>query len=213
MLSALLRSLSLDSEELVLDQWRASEFSPSDRLLLEMYPTLTSLSLNGCGLTCLADFPQIPSLLVLQLNDNGIAGGLDALQPLVSLTTLGLCGNPIQSVAVLSPLSALRRLKSLDLLECPVSKLDDYRQAVFDALPTLRTLDRSSQDAGFLSAEDSDESESLYEFESQDEDEEEQQEFSAMLATEEDNCVLIDASSSDEEGPGKKPKTEETSLQ
>lgn len=200
MLASLLLAQSSDSQELVLDHWRAPLFTAGDRMLLETFSALLSLSLNGCGLESLQDFPHLPHLRTLHLNDNYIADGLHFLQPLTALETLGLSANRISVYDVLHPLAALPRLQSLDLMECPLAGLPDYRPRVLAALPALTLLDRVPRDNLQVAPVDSDdESESLYELDSRDEDEDEQIEFANMLDEDNGNCVLIDATSSEEE--------------
>lgn len=165
---------------LQLELWRGSELSTEDQAVLETCRALQSLSLRGCGLQSLKHFPALPTLLCLDLNYNSISGGLEALTPLSSLTSLSLAGNLLSSPAQLAPLAVLPYLSSLDLAACPLTQLQDYRKAVREVLPGL-------EDSVSLS-EDSD---------SYDEDEMEQAELEQMLETE-DSC-LLEATDSEEE--------------
>lgn len=108
----------------------------------------------------------------LEVSDNVIAGGLDALaEKCPNLTYLNLSGNKIKELdalkvlvssapawtsrsSLLSPASCLllvlqqnlKNLKSLDLYSCEVSTLDDYRDSVFELLPQLTYLDGFDQE-------------------------------------------------------------------
>ncbi|EFJ15490.1 hypothetical protein SELMODRAFT_118460, partial [Selaginella moellendorffii] len=97
------------------------------RSLLEQLIQLTTLSIANTGISTLADFPRLARLEQLSLSDNRIAGGLDHLVEagLHSLRDLDLSNNKIHSLEDLSPLTRLR-LVSLDLYECPVTKVPNY---------------------------------------------------------------------------------------
>ena len=61
---------AFDLEELMLDGWRGTQLSPEDKLLLESFPQLHILSFTGCGLSSLANFPELPRLTKLVLTHN-----------------------------------------------------------------------------------------------------------------------------------------------
>ena len=55
---------------------------------------------------------------------------------------LYLAGNVrISSVDILEPLKSLPSLKSLDLVSCNITRVDNYRQKILDLLPKLEVLD------------------------------------------------------------------------
>lgn len=93
-----------DLEELILDQWRGQHLSPEDKLLIESFPQLHSLSFTGCGLTTLINFPELPRLTKLVLSHNNISTGLVNLRELCNLTQLNLSHNPIRYLPDLRPL-------------------------------------------------------------------------------------------------------------
>ena len=87
--------------ELVLDTCKATKVSG-----LEKFSNLKSLTLNGCGLTTLDGFPTLPELRRLELSDNNISEGLEALQDaaLFQLKSLSLAGNKFATLEDLDPL-------------------------------------------------------------------------------------------------------------
>ena len=91
-------------DELILDEWRGAELTQSDKSLLESFPSLQFLSMNNCGLRSLSNFPALPNLIKLELNDNRIAGGLEKLAGLKGLMQLNLAGNPLKTLEDLAPL-------------------------------------------------------------------------------------------------------------
>ncbi|KAF0909622.1 hypothetical protein E2562_039345 [Oryza meyeriana var. granulata] len=115
--------------------------------ILERYQSLEHLSIAGVGVASLAGFPRLRNLTRLTLSDNRIAGGLDHLVAagLGSLRDLDLSNNRIQDVGDLAPLANLR-LVSLDLYECPVTRVKDYRSKVFGMIRTLKYLDKMDAD-------------------------------------------------------------------
>jgi acidic leucine-rich nuclear phosphoprotein 32 family protein A/C/D len=102
--------------ELVLDTCKATKVSG-----LEKFSNLKSLTLNGCGLTTLEGFPTLPELRRLELSDNNISEGLEALQDaaLFQLKSLSLAGNKFATLEDLDPL--VRPLSALAQPLCPSS--------------------------------------------------------------------------------------------
>jgi acidic leucine-rich nuclear phosphoprotein 32 family protein B len=115
--------------------------------ILERHQSLEHLSIAGVGAASLAGFPRLRNLTRLTLSDNRIAGGLEHLVEagLGSLRDLDLSNNRIQDVDDLAPLARLR-LVSLDLYECPVTRVKDYRSRVFGLIRTLKYLDKMDAD-------------------------------------------------------------------
>ncbi|KAG8130319.1 hypothetical protein E2320_017125 [Naja naja] len=128
---------------------------------------------------------ELLSLINLELSENRISGGLDVLaEKLPNLTHLNLSGNKLKDIDTLEPLKKLDSLKSLDLFNCEVTNLNDYRECVFTLLPQLTYLDgfdqedkeASDSDAevdGFDEEdeeEDDDDDDDIYEDEDEDED-------------------------------------------
>ncbi|XP_070521163.1 acidic leucine-rich nuclear phosphoprotein 32 family member A isoform X2 [Cardiocondyla obscurior] len=126
-----------DIKELVLDNCRSTQIVG----LTNEFSALESLSLINVGLTSLKGFPKLPSLKKLELSDNRISGGLNLLDSSPKLTHLNLSGNKIKDLDALQPLKEFKNLKSLDLFNNAVTNLDNYREKVFNLIPSLRYLD------------------------------------------------------------------------
>lgn len=129
-----------DVRELVLDNCRSPE-GKMDGLTAE-FTNLEFLSLINVGLISVSNLPKLGKLKKLELSDNRISGGLDVLaEKLPELTHLNLSGNKLKDISTLEPLKKLSNLKSLDLFNCEVTNLNDYRESVFVLLPKLTYLD------------------------------------------------------------------------
>ena len=133
--------------------------------LLEKFQNLQHLSIANIGVSSLEQFPRLRNLEKLILSDNRIAGGLEFLVEagLDSLRDLDLSNNRIQYIEDLAPLAQLK-LVSLDLYECPVTRVKDYRSRVFGLIKSLKYLDK-------MDAEGNERPESDDEEEEEDEDE------------------------------------------
>ncbi|KAK7359994.1 hypothetical protein VNO77_01966 [Canavalia gladiata] len=133
--------------------------------LLERFQNLQHLSIANVGVSSLEQFPRLRNLQKLNLSDNRIAGGLEFLVQagLDSLRDLDLSNNRIQFIEDLAPLAQVK-LVSLDLYECPVTRVKDYRSRVFGLIKSLKYLDK-------MDAEENERPESDDE-EEEDEDEE-----------------------------------------
>ncbi|XP_052367353.1 acidic leucine-rich nuclear phosphoprotein 32 family member B isoform X2 [Oncorhynchus keta] len=129
-----------DVRELVLDNCRSNE-GKIEGLTAE-FVNLEFLSLINVGLISVSNLPKLGKLKKLELSDNRISGGLDVLaEKLPNLTHLNLSGNKLKDISTLEPLKKLDGLKSLDLFNCEVTNLNDYRESVFKLLPQLTYLD------------------------------------------------------------------------
>ncbi|GFU94227.1 acidic leucine-rich nuclear phosphoprotein 32 family member A [Trichonephila clavipes] len=131
----------MDIKELVLDNCRSTQIVG----LTDEFCNLVNLSLINVGLTNLKGFPKLPSLEKLELSDNRISGGLNFLSGSPKLSTLNLSGNKIKSLEALEPLKELKNLKQLDLFNCEVTSLENYKEKVFAMLPGLVYLDGFDQ--------------------------------------------------------------------
>jgi len=109
--------------------------------LTEEFENLEVLSLINVGLTTLKGFPGLTSLRKLELSDNRISGGLNALTCLPKLTYLNLSGNKIKDLETIEALKDMKSLQNLDLFNCEVSTLENYRDKVFSMVPSLIYLD------------------------------------------------------------------------
>lgn len=188
-------------QELVLDNCRSSEGKIEG--ITEEFSNLELLSLINVGLTSVADIAKLAKLKKLELSDNRISGGLEVLaERLVNLTHLNLSGNKFKDISTLEPLKKLPQLKSLDLFNCEVTNLADYRESIFKLLPQLTYLD--GYDIDDCEASDSDgegdgvedEDEDGEEGESEDFEEEEEDEEDVVAEDDDDD----DDSGDDEDG-------------
>lgn len=131
--------------ELILDGWECRELTLSDKNQLEQLAGLEFLSMNGCGLTSLKNFPVLPELLKLDLNENRLTGGLRNLSGLQKLMQLGLAGNAISDVTEVDALECIPSLLALNTTNCPVAATAGYRAHVFEKLDNLSVLDKTDE--------------------------------------------------------------------
>ncbi|XP_034535906.1 acidic leucine-rich nuclear phosphoprotein 32 family member A isoform X1 [Notolabrus celidotus] len=134
-----------DVKELVLDNCRSNEGKIEG--LTDEFEELEFLSTINVGLTTVAHLPKLNKLKKLELSDNRISGGLEVLAAKCpNLTHLNLSGNKIKDLSTIEPLKELATLKSLDLFNCEVTNLNEYRDNVFKLLPQLTYLDGYDKD-------------------------------------------------------------------
>lgn len=148
--------------------------------LLERFENLQHLSIANVGVSSLEHFPRLRNLQKLNLSDNRIAGGLEFLVQagLDSLRDLDLSNNRIQFIEDLAPLAQVK-LVSLDLYECPVTRVKDYRSRVFGLIKSLKYLDK-------MDAEENERPESDDEEEEEEDEEEDDDPGSGEIDGEED---------------------------
>ncbi|XP_051755318.1 acidic leucine-rich nuclear phosphoprotein 32 family member A isoform X2 [Ctenopharyngodon idella] len=187
-----------DVKELVLDNCRSNEGKIEG--LTDEFEELEFLSTINVGLTSVANLPKLNKLKKLELSDNRISGGLEVLaEKCPNLTHLNLSGNKIKDLSTIEPLKKLESLKSLDLFNCEVTNLNDYRENVFKLLPQLTYLD--GYDKEDKEAPDSD-AEAYVEGlddDEDDEDEGEEEEEEDISGEEEEEEELNDGEVDDEE--------------
>lgn len=166
-------------KELNLDNCRSTQIIG----LTEEYCNLETLSLINVGLITLKGFPKLPNLKKLELSDNRISGGLNWLHGSPKLTHLNLSGNKIKDIETLKPLEEFKNLKNLDLFNCEVTNVENYRDEVFGLISSLKYLDGydredkeaedSEVDDEDANDDDDDENDAHEDGDSEDEDEEE----------------------------------------
>ncbi|XP_038164198.1 acidic leucine-rich nuclear phosphoprotein 32 family member B-like [Cyprinodon tularosa] len=181
-------------QELVLDNCRSSDGKIEG--ITEEFSNLELLSLINVGLTSVADIPKLDKLKKLELSDNRISGGLEVLaERLVNLTHLNLSGNKFKDLSTLEPLKKLPQLKSLDLFNCEVTNLGDYRDSIFTLLPQLTYLD------GY-DVEDCEASDSDGEGDGLDDEDEEEGESEELSDDEDEEDVVAEEDDDDEDDSG-----------
>ena len=109
--------------------------------MTDEFTALEKLSLINVGLVSLKTFPKLPSLKKLELSDNRISSGLTHLLSSPKLTILNLSGNKIKDFDELKSLHGLFNLEILDLFNNEVTSMENYREKVFQLLPSLKYLD------------------------------------------------------------------------
>lgn len=167
--------------ELVVDNCRSSDGEVEG--LTDDFKELEFLSMVNVGLTSLAKLPSLPKLRKLELSDNNISGGLETLsEKCPNLTYLNLSGNKIKELSTVEALQHLKNLKSLDLFNCEITTLEEYRESIFELLPQVMYLDgfdAEDNEAPDSEADDDDEDEDgeegggpLGDYDDEDEDDE-----------------------------------------
>lgn len=140
-------------KELNLDNCRSTSIEG----LTDEFTALEKLSLINVGLTSLKSFPKLPSLKKLELSDNRISSGLNHLLTSPKLTSLNLSGNKIKDFDELKPLKSLEKLEVLDLFNNEVTSSENYRNNIFELIPSLKYLDGFDKDDDEAPSDDDDE--------------------------------------------------------
>ncbi|XP_043933610.1 acidic leucine-rich nuclear phosphoprotein 32 family member A isoform X2 [Protopterus annectens] len=198
-----------DVKELVLDNCRSNEGKIEG--LSDEFEELEFLSTINVGLASIANLPKLNKLKKLELSDNRISGGLEVLaEKCPNLTHLNLSGNKIKDLSTIDPLKKLENLKSLDLFNCEVTNLNDYRENVFKLLPQLTYLD--GYDREDKEAPDSDAEayvEGLEDDDEDDDDEEEEFDEDAAVGEEEDEEEEEEGEEEEEDVSGEEDEEED----
>lgn len=161
-------------EELNIDSCKASHIAG----LTDKFVNLQTLSIANSELSSLKGFPSLPNLRKLDLSDNRLSGGLDALIGCPKLEYIGLSGNPIKDVTSLEPLKKLANLQTLELFNCDIATKENYRDGIFDLLDHVLFVDGMDRDGqpapdDEYEGEDDDDEEGLSNEEDDEEDSEE----------------------------------------
>ncbi|KAF9327291.1 hypothetical protein BGZ91_001529, partial [Linnemannia elongata] len=123
---------------------------------LDHFRNLVKLSMSSSQCASLDGFPPLPLLRSLHLADNNLSSGFEALAEadLQSLVLLDLSANNIAEAAALAPLDALENLQHLMLEGNPVAETQGYREAIFEVLPQLISLDSLDRDGTKLDVDE-----------------------------------------------------------
>lgn len=161
--------------DLDLQDFKSESLTISDKLCLEQFYNLESLSFNSTGLNSLTHFPKLENLIRLELNDNEIKSGLNEILTSQELMQICLKNNKIDSFDELNHLKSLKSLVYIDLFGCPIANVKDYRDKLFEMIPCLQIVDGINRDGIEMSLSDIDSEDSLDEgdqddSESQDDD-------------------------------------------
>ena len=146
-----------DVDEIVLDENELNEISPELKKKLESIEGISTLSLNNCKLKSLNNFPNLPSLIRLELMNNEFsAADLKHIAVLAELQSLSISDNTIGAAEDLSVLSKLP-LAQLDISGTPLAEQQDYRDKVFKLFKDLQILDNKDKEGNEVEYEDDEE--------------------------------------------------------
>nr|AAI60790.1 Unknown (protein for MGC:180507) [Xenopus tropicalis] len=149
--------------ELVLDNCRSVDGEIEG--LNDTYKELEFLSMANVELKSLSKLPKLPKLRKLELSDNSISGGLDVLtERCPNITYLNLSGNKIKDLSTVESLANLKNLKSLDLFNCEITNLEDYRENIFQRLSQITYLDGFDQEDNEAPDSEEDDDDDEYEY-------------------------------------------------
>uniref|UniRef100_A0A8C5KYW2 Acidic leucine-rich nuclear phosphoprotein 32 family member n=1 Tax=Jaculus jaculus TaxID=51337 RepID=A0A8C5KYW2_JACJA len=162
--------------ELVLDNYLC--VNGEIKSLNDTFKELEFLSMANVELSSLARLHSINKLQKLELSDNIISGGLEVLaEKCPNLTYLNLSGNKIKDLSTVEALQNLKNLRSLDLFNCEITNLEDYRESIFELLQQIMYLDGFDQeDNEAPDSEEEDEEDGHKDDKDEEEDEAEEEE-------------------------------------
>jgi Leucine-rich repeat (LRR) protein len=146
-----------DVIEIELEGWTSDSISPDEKLILEKYSSVDSLSFSGCGLKNLENFPALENLARLDLTNNQISKGLHHLKHLEGIMQIDLENNKIADLEEFKHLAGLESLMSIMVQGNPVAQDENYRQKLFSIIPSLQVVDgfdSKGEEVDFGSEED-----------------------------------------------------------
>lgn len=138
--------LSKDTKEnpltiLILDGHAINHITEEIKSYLENFKSIEQLSFVSCNLNSLKNFPEFPNLTKLDLSDNHFKGSdLIELVKYPKLKKLTAANNDIKTLEEVKVLEKLP-LNFIDFSECPVTKIENYRQKFFELFKNLNILD------------------------------------------------------------------------
>lgn len=191
--------------ELICDDIIVKKITEDNQKEIESCSKLKVLCFNFCKLSTLDNLPNISTLEEIQLSDNFLSGKeLQKLKIYPHLTKLKICNNKIDKFEDLECLKDLKDLNFLDLTENPITKYPNYRNKIYEILPSLVYLDFKNK-----------EGEAYPESDEEEDDEEEENEEGEESFIEDDFVAEEGEEEEDEENeedeedkPSKKKKTE-----
>ena len=139
----------------VLDGQNINHITDDIKKYLENFKDLEEITLSLCNLTSLKNLPEFPKLLKIELNDNHIKGeDLVNLCKYKNLIELRIANNNIKNFDEIKCLEKLSELAFLDFTLSPITKINNYRDKVFETFKKLKYLDGTDKNG---KAEDDDE--------------------------------------------------------
>ena len=145
---------------IALDGITINHISDEVKTYLENFKSLEELSMVNCNLNTLQNFPELPSLIKLDLSDNHIKDtDLNELLKYKKLQELRMANNN-----GISNLSEIKKLESLpltfiDFSDCPVSKMEGYREKFYENFKNLKILDLCDKEGKEWDEDDEEEEE------------------------------------------------------
>jgi Leucine-rich repeat (LRR) protein len=168
-----------------LDQLNIGTIKDEDKDFLEKFINVEFLSINSAHVKSLANFPTLPKLKRLELNDNSIPDeDLKLLSIYPNLAVLKLAGNHINSLESLEVLAAHTDLINIDFTGNPVADKENYRSKVYEILKSVEILDAEDKEGNeVISDEDEDgQEEDEYDFGEGEEEEIDEETYKKLLA-------------------------------
>ena len=145
---------------IALDGITINHISDEVKTYLENFKSLEELSMVNCNLNTLQNFPELPSLIKLDLSDNHIKDtDLNELLKYKKLQELRMANNN-----GISNFSEIKKLESLpltfiDFSDCPVSKIEGYREKFYENFKNLKILDLCDKEGKEWDEDDEEEEE------------------------------------------------------
>ena len=145
---------------IALDGITINHISNEVKTYLENFKSLEELSMVNCNLNTLQNFPELPSLIKLDLSDNHIKDtDLKELLKYKKLQELRMANNN-----GISNFSEIKKLESLpltfiDFSDCPVSKMEGYREKFYENFKNLKILDLCDKEGKEWDEDDEEEEE------------------------------------------------------
>ena len=145
---------------IALDGITINHISDEVKTYLENFKSLEELSMVNCNLNTLQNFPELPSLIKLDLSDNHIKDtDLNELLKYKKLQELRMANNN-----GISNFSEIKKLESLpltfiDFSDCPVSKIGGYREKFYENFKNLKILDLCDKEGKEWDEDDEEEEE------------------------------------------------------
>ena len=188
-----------DTEEIILDEIEIVEISPELKKKLESLQDVSILSMNDCQLKSLANFPNLPNLVRVELMNNSFpAEELKHLAGLKELQSLSISDNDIKTVDDLKVLAGLP-LAQLDVSGTELAKQADYRDRLFEMFKQLDILDNKDKEGNEVDYDEE-------EFDDEEFDDEEGDEFDDDEEDDMDDDEEEDDEDDDQENGHKRTK-------
>jgi len=145
---------------IVLDGQNINHITDDVKAYLENFKDLEELTLSICNLTSLKNFPDLPNLKKIELNDNHFKGNdLENLCKYTTLSELRIANNDIKTLEEIKCLENLKELIYLDFTDSPITKMKNYREKIFENFKNLKYLDGVDKNGKVLEEDDDEDEE------------------------------------------------------